>query len=43
MCAAEIYGSYNPKDIKQCVDVCTRCDHGTVTTCSTSCTLRGAR
>jgi hypothetical protein len=42
-CAAEFYGSYNPKDLKQCVDVCIKCDHGTVTTCSTSCTLKGAR
>jgi hypothetical protein len=25
------------------VAVCIRCDHGTRTTCSTSCTLKGAR
>jgi hypothetical protein len=42
-CAAELYGAFNPKDLKQCVDVCIKCDRGTVTTCSTSCTLKGAR
>jgi hypothetical protein len=41
-CAANLYASYNPKAMDQCVAVCTKCDHGTMTTCSTSCTLRGA-
>lgn len=42
-CAANLYSNYSPKDLHQCVDVCVKCDHGVVTTCSTSCTLRGAR
>lgn len=42
-CAAKLYSQYSPKILNQCVDVCIRCDHGTTTTCSTSCTLKGAR
>lgn len=42
-CAAKLYGSYNPRDMKQCVDVCIRCNRGVTTTCSTSCTLKGAQ
>jgi len=42
-CARKLYSSYNPKDIKQCVGVCIACDRGVTTTCSTACTLRGAR
>ncbi|SDJ61741.1 hypothetical protein SAMN05444171_1223 [Bradyrhizobium lablabi] len=42
-CATDLYRSYNPKAMVQCVDVCIKCDHGTATTCSTSCTLKGAR
>ena len=42
-CAANLYRSYNPMVLDQCVAVCTRCERGTVTTCSTSCTLKGAR
>lgn len=41
-CSAKLYTQYNPNDIKQCVDVCIRCDKGVATTCSTSCTLKGA-
>jgi len=41
-CAARLYGNYNPKDLKQCVDVCIKCSRGVTTTCSTSCTLKGA-
>jgi hypothetical protein len=29
--------------MKQCVAVCIACERGVVTTCSTSCTLKGAR
>jgi hypothetical protein len=43
LCAAKFYSPYNSKDMKQCVDVCIRCDRGAMTTCSTSCTLKGAR
>jgi hypothetical protein len=42
-CAANLYRSYNPTVLDQCVSACMRCDHGTVATCSTSCTLKGAR
>ncbi len=42
-CAAKLYSAYNPKDLNQCVDVCINCNRGTTTTCSTSCTLKGAR
>jgi len=42
-CAATLYPSYNPKIMDQCIGVCLRCDRGTQTTCSTSCTLRGAK
>jgi hypothetical protein len=42
-CAIELYPSYNPKSFDQCVAVCKKCDHGITTTCSTSCTLKGAR
>ena len=42
-CATELYSSFNPKIIDQCVAACRTCDHGTTTTCTTSCTLRGAR
>ena len=42
-CARKLYSSYNPKDLKQCVAVCVSCQRGVVTTCSTSCTLKGAQ
>lgn len=42
-CARRLYTPYNPKDIKQCVAVCIACERGVMTTCSTSCTLKGAR
>jgi hypothetical protein len=42
-CATDIYASYNPKVLEQCMDVCIKCDHGVTTTCSTSCRLKGAR
>jgi hypothetical protein len=41
-CATDIYPTYNPKVFRQCVDVCIKCDNGVMTTCSTSCTLKGA-
>ena len=41
ICATDIYPSYNPKALDQCVAVCIKCDRGVVTTCSTSCTLKG--
>jgi hypothetical protein len=42
-CARKLYSAYNPKDIKQCIAVCIACQRGVMTTCSTACTLRGAR
>ena len=42
-CPARLYSAYNPRDINQCVNACKSCDHGTTVTCTTSCTLRGAR
>jgi hypothetical protein len=42
-CASELYPAYNPKVMDQCVAVCKKCDRGTTTTCTTSCTLKGAR
>lgn len=41
-CATKLYSPYNPKDMKQCVAVCIACERGVTTTCSTSCTLKGA-
>ena len=42
-CLTDLFPSYNPKLFDQCVDACIKCDHGNMTTCSTSCTLKGAR
>ena len=42
-CASEIHSPYNPKALDQCVDVCKKCQHGVTVTCTTSCTLKGAR
>jgi hypothetical protein len=41
-CARQLYTAYNPKDLKQCIAVCISCQRGVMTTCSTSCTLKGA-
>jgi len=42
-CARKLYTPYNPKDLKQCISVCISCQRGVMTTCSTSCTLKGAQ
>jgi len=42
-CATELFPAFNPKIMDQCVPVCKKCDHGTTATCTTSCTLKGAR
>jgi hypothetical protein len=42
-CAVNLFSNYSSKNLQQCVDVCVKCDNGVVTTCSTSCTLKGAR
>jgi hypothetical protein len=42
-CVAKLYSSFNRKDMAQCVGACKACERGTTITCSTSCTLRGAK
>jgi hypothetical protein len=42
-CARKQYADFNPKIMKQCVDVCIACERGNMTTCSTSCTMKGAK
>jgi hypothetical protein len=42
-CATELFASYDAKALDQCMAVCIKCDRGTRATCSTSCTLKGAR
>ena len=42
-CATDLFLQYNPKNLEQCVAVCKSCYHGNTTTCTTSCTLKGAR
>jgi ferredoxin-like protein FixX len=42
-CAAKLYSPYDPKNLEQCMGVCLACSAGVKTTCSTSCTLKGAR
>lgn len=41
-CTRQLYSAYNPKDMKQCVAACIACERGVTTTCTTSCTLKGA-
>lgn len=41
-CASKLYPNYNPKNLGQCVDVCTKCENGAPAACATSCNLRGA-
>jgi hypothetical protein len=42
-CAAKMFSPFDPKNYDQCVKACIRCDNGVMTTCSTSCRLKGAR
>jgi hypothetical protein len=42
-CAAKLYSPYDPGNLEQCMAVCMTCSGGVKTTCSTSCTLKGAR
>jgi hypothetical protein len=42
-CATTIFPNYNPKDMDQCVEACKKCQHGVTVTCTTSCTLKGAK
>ncbi|WFU37686.1 hypothetical protein QA640_24800 [Bradyrhizobium sp. CB82] len=43
VCPLRNYSSYNARDMNQCVAACKSCDRGTTVTCTTSCTLKGAR
>lgn len=43
VCIAKLYGSYDAKQISQCVNVCKSCMGGNTVTCTTSCNLKGAR
>jgi hypothetical protein len=42
-CASSMFPSYNPKDKDQCIAACIKCERGVVTTCATSCSLKGAK
>ena len=42
-CKIQKFPGYNPKDMNQCVKACITCENGVTTTCTTSCTLKGAR
>jgi len=42
-CVMLNFPSYNPKAIDQCVAACKKCQNGNTNTCTTSCTLKGAR
>jgi hypothetical protein len=42
-CAEQLYSSYDPKILDQCVNVCIKCNRGVMTTCSTSCRMKGAQ
>jgi hypothetical protein len=43
VCEMRNYSSFNPRDMNQCVAACKACDRGTTVTCTTSCSLKGAR
>jgi hypothetical protein len=43
VCIARLYKDYDTKQMSQCVNVCKSCMGGNTTTCTTSCTLKGAR
>ena len=42
-CATKLYSPYDSKNLEQCIAVCMACSAGVKTTCSTSCTLKGAK
>jgi hypothetical protein len=42
-CIAKQPKDYDAKQMSQCVNVCKSCMGGNTTTCTTSCTLKGAR
>jgi hypothetical protein len=42
-CITQRYAKYDATKFDQCVDVCEQCLAGTVTTCTTSCKLKGTK
>ncbi|MBI5320117.1 hypothetical protein [Bradyrhizobium sp.] len=42
-CVASNFPSYNPKNREQCIAACIKCENGVMTTCATSCSLKGSR
>ncbi len=42
-CPMRAYSTFTPRDMNQCVSACKACDRGNTVTCTTSCTLKGAR
>jgi hypothetical protein len=42
-CKARLAAALEAKNFKQCIAACIDCEHGVTTTCSTSCTLKGAK
>lgn len=42
-CIAQRYSKYDATKYDQCVDVCEQCLAGTVTTCTTSCKVKGTK
>jgi hypothetical protein len=42
-CLASITPPYDEKVFDRCVAGCIKCENGVMTTCSTSCRLKGAR
>jgi hypothetical protein len=43
VCPMRNASSFNPRDMNQCVAACKSCDHGNTVTCTTACSLKGAR
>ena len=41
-CKAKSFPSLKSENLQQCIQACIKCEHGVMTTCATSCTLKGA-
>jgi hypothetical protein len=42
-CVASLPFPHDEKDFDKCVAACIKCEHGVMTTCATSCRLKGAK
>jgi len=42
-CKASLPSSYEERNFDQCVAACIKCENGVMTTCATSCRLKGAK